>query len=67
MQRAYQDWIRARQETMMPFQMGMQLLGFQPQQPFVQQPQPSPWGQLLGMWGQNMQSAGQMLPYLMMG
>jgi len=57
MQRAYQDWNRARSETMMPFQMGMGLLGFQPQQPIVQQPQESPWGQLLGGIGTGASSA----------
>lgn len=41
--RAYQDWMRARQETMMPFTMAQGLLGMQPTQTFIQQPQ-SPFG-----------------------
>lgn len=42
-ERAYQDWLRARQETMMPFNMISPLLGQQTTQPLVTQ-QPSAWG-----------------------
>jgi len=42
-ERAYQDWLRARQETMMPFNMVGPLLGQQTTQPLVTQ-QPSAWG-----------------------
>ena len=52
MQRAYQDWIRARQENMMPFNLISTLLGAQPFENIVQQPQQSPWGELLGGIGQ---------------
>jgi len=50
-QRAYEDWQRARGENMLPFQMVMSLLGQQPFQPVVQQPNASPWGGLLGGLG----------------
>ena len=42
-ERAYQDWVRARQETMMPFNMISPLLGAQTTQPLITQSQ-SPWG-----------------------
>ena len=58
MQRAYQDWIRGRQENMMPFQLGLSLLGLQPFENIVQQPNPSPWGNLLGGLGQGAGYAG---------
>lgn len=50
--RAYDDWGRARQEQMMPFNMILSLLDKQPYQPIVQQQQPSPWNALLGGFGQ---------------
>jgi hypothetical protein len=50
-ERAYQDWLRGRQESMLPFQYAMNLLGFQPNTPVVQQPQESPWNSLFGTLG----------------
>lgn len=51
MQRSYQDWLRARSETLMPFQMGANMVGQQATQPIVTQT-PSPWGAVLGAVGQ---------------
>ena len=45
-ERAYQDWLRARQETMMPFSMISPLLGAQTTQPLITQ-QPSDLSALL--------------------
>lgn len=45
--RSYQDWLRARQELLMPFSMAGGLLGTQATVPIVTQTQ-SPWGALLG-------------------
>jgi len=54
--RAYDDWLRAREESMYPFSAASQLLGYQAFQPMAQQRQPSQWGQvmaaLLGAGGQ---------------
>lgn len=50
-ERAYQDWLRARQESMMPFNLALSLLGLQPFQNVVQQPSSSGWGSLLGGLG----------------
>lgn len=49
--RSYQDWLRARQELLMPFSMAGGLIGTQATQPIVTQSQ-SPWGALLGGVGQ---------------
>jgi len=51
MERAYADWLRARQESFLPFNYTLSLLGMQPFQNIAQQPQPSPWGGLLGGLG----------------
>ena len=50
-QRAYQDWLRARQEGMTPFNMAMSLLDKQQNQPIVTQQSQSPWGGLLAGLG----------------
>jgi hypothetical protein len=50
LQRSYQDWLRARQEQLMPFSMAGSLLGTQATMPVVTQTQ-SPWGALLGAGG----------------
>ncbi len=50
-QRAYEDWLRARGETSDMFNMGLSLLGMQPFQNIVQEPQQSPWGGFLGGLG----------------
>jgi len=55
-QRAYQDWLRARGEEMMPFNLISTLLGTQPFENIISQPQQSPWGQLLGGIGQGLGS-----------
>lgn len=47
LQRAYEDWNRARQENLMPFSAGLSLLGFNPYQP-VSEYSSSPWGDLMG-------------------
>jgi hypothetical protein len=44
--KAYQDWLRARNESMAPFNTAMGLLNLQPIENFASQPQASPWGQL---------------------
>lgn len=49
-ERAYQDWLRARQETMMPFNMISPLLGQQTTQPLITQ-QPSSWGAIASAIG----------------
>lgn len=49
--RSYQDWLRARNEMLMPFQMSQNLLGQQATMPIAYQTQ-SPWGALLGGVGQ---------------
>lgn len=51
MERAYNDWMRARQEQLLPFQLGLGLLGLQPVSPIAQQPQQSPWNALLSGLG----------------
>jgi hypothetical protein len=56
-QRAYEDWQRARGESMQPFNWVMQLLGMQPTQPIAQQSNPSPWGGLLGGLGTGLGTA----------
>jgi hypothetical protein len=50
LQRAYNDWLRARQESLQPFNWGQALLGVNAVQPIVTQTQ-SPWGALLGGLG----------------
>jgi len=50
LQRSYSDWLRARQEQLMPFTMGANLIGQQATQPIVTQTQ-SPWGAALGALG----------------
>ena len=50
LQRSYNDWLRARQERLMPFTMGSNLIGQQATQPIVTQTQ-SPWGAALGAIG----------------
>jgi len=63
LQRSYQDWARARQEQMMPFQYFLSLMGQQPFQNIVQQPSPNPWGQFLGGLGSGLgQGLGSMIP-----
>lgn len=57
-QRAYQDWLRARSEEMMPFNLISTLLGTQPFENIISQPQQSPWGELLGGIGQGAAAAG---------
>lgn len=49
-ERAYQDWLRARQETMMPFNMISPLLGQQTTQPLITQDQ-GPWGAIASAIG----------------
>lgn len=48
LERAYNDWIRARQEELMPFQLASSLLGQQAITPIASQNQPFSWGNLLG-------------------
>lgn len=50
LQRSYNDWLRARQEQLMPFSMASSLIGQQATQPIVTQTQ-SPWGAALGALG----------------
>jgi hypothetical protein len=50
LQRSYQDWVRARSEKLMPFQMASSLVGQQAVEPIVTQTQ-SPWGALLQTGG----------------
>jgi hypothetical protein len=47
LQNSYNDWIRARNESLMPFTWGQNLLGQEATTPIVQT-QPSVWGDLLG-------------------
>lgn len=47
-QRAYQDWLRAREENMLPFQMAMATMGVQPFENIIKPPVQSPWSSLLG-------------------
>jgi hypothetical protein len=61
-QRAYEDWVRARGESMMPFNAAMGLLNLQPIENFAQQPQASPWGGLLGGIGQGIGSLTNLIP-----
>lgn len=49
--RAYDDWLRARNEQLNMFNTGLGLLGQNPIENLVQQPQPSAWGQFLGGLG----------------
>jgi hypothetical protein len=51
MQNSYNDWMRARQENLLPFSWGQSLVGQQAVQPVVTQT-PSAWGQALGSFGQ---------------
>jgi len=57
--RAYQDWQRAQQERMMPYNLISSLLGMPATTPMVMQPQASPLTGLLG-------GIGQALPYALM-
>ena len=50
MQNSYNDWLRARQENLLPFTWGQSLTGQQATQPIVTQTQ-SPWGAALGVLG----------------
>lgn len=51
LQNAYNDWVRARQEQLMPFAWAQNLTGQQATTPVVTTQQ-SPWGALLGVLGQ---------------
>lgn len=56
--RAYQDWLRAQQERMVPYNLISTLLGVPATQPMVTQPQASPWAGLLGGIGTGLGAAG---------
>jgi hypothetical protein len=60
LQRAYEDWLRARQEEMVPFQMALALMGMNPIENIAQPPQPSAWSYLLGGLGSGL---GNLLGY----
>jgi len=51
MQNSYNDWLRARQENLLPFSWGQSLVGQQAVQPVVTVT-PSAWGEALGAVGQ---------------
>lgn len=59
--RAYQDWVRAREEKLMPFNMMAALLGMPTQQTVVEQSQPSVWSSLL----QGLGTAAGTLPFIL--
>lgn len=52
----YQDWLRARQENLMPFNILLSALGQRTLEPGIVQPQPSPWSYLLQGLGQGLGS-----------
>jgi len=56
--RAYQDWVRSRQEQMMPFGMMGGMLNMQPYQNVAFAPEQSPWNALLGGAGQGAGAVG---------
>jgi hypothetical protein len=56
-QRAYDDWLRARGESMQPFNWALSLLGLQPMENFASQSQ-NPWGGFLGGIGQGAGALG---------